>query len=182
MSLSMRRIPFLLPVMLGAVALSACAGTANRSATQLPWSNAQQMVVVTSSDWNDVHGTLRRFERGDNGGGWRQVGAAQPVMLGRSGIGWGIGLHPAQNNGPQKREGDGRNPAGVFAAIATRMAEQNISLESIVQHRPRSAQAAAAYNGAQPVILVTHTTTEQAVRAAVEAIARDGHLVSPPQN
>lgn len=70
---------------------------------------------------------------------------------------------------------------GVFAAIATRMAEQNISLESIVQHRPRSAQAAAAYNGAQPVILVTHTTTEQAVRAAVEAIARDGHLVSPPQ-
>ncbi len=115
MSLSMRRIPFLLPVMLGAVALSACAGTANRSATQLPWSNAQQMVVVTSSDWNDVHGTLRRFERGDNGGGWRQVGAAQPVMLGRSGIGWGIGLHPAQNNGPQKREGDGRNPAGVFA-------------------------------------------------------------------
>jgi homoserine dehydrogenase len=74
-----------------------------------------------------------------------------------------------------------RDRTGVFAAIATRMAEQDISLESIVQHRPRSAKAAAEANGAQPVILVTHTTTERAVRAAVEAIARDGHLVSQPQ-
>ncbi|MCG8270109.1 homoserine dehydrogenase [Aquamicrobium sp. NLF2-7] len=66
--------------------------------------------------------------------------------------------------------------AGVFAAVATRMAENEISLESIVQHA----------NGANPdtqktVILVTHETTEAAVRRAVEGIVADGHLVDKPQ-
>lgn len=113
-----RSLPRILAVMaatLAAIALSACASTSTGSAsTSQPWSNARQMVVVTSRGWDEVRGTLRRFERVD-GEGWQQVGAAQPVMLGRAGIGWGIGLHPAQADGPQKREGDGRNPAGVFA-------------------------------------------------------------------
>jgi homoserine dehydrogenase len=61
------------------------------------------------------------------------------------------------------------------------MADQKISLESIVQHRPRSDAAAASLNGAQPVILVTHRTTEQAVDSALKGIAGDGHLVSAPQ-
>ncbi len=65
---------------------------------------------------------------------------------------------------------------GVFAAVARRMAESEISLESIVQHA----------NGANPetqktVILVTHETTEAAVRKAVEGITQDGHLVDKPQ-
>ncbi len=114
MNLSMHRFMILMPAVLGIAALSACASTASQSATSsLPWSNARQMVVVTSAGWDDVRGTMRRFERTDSD--WQQVGAAQPVMLGRAGIGWGIGLHPAQSEGPQKREGDGRNPAGVFA-------------------------------------------------------------------
>lgn len=114
MSLSMHRCNILMPALLGVAALSACASTASQpAASSLPWSNAKQMVVVTSTDWDDVRGTMRRFER--SGSGWQQVGAAQPVMLGRAGIGWGIGLHPAQSDGPQKREGDGRSPAGVFA-------------------------------------------------------------------
>jgi L,D-peptidoglycan transpeptidase YkuD (ErfK/YbiS/YcfS/YnhG family) len=37
-----------------------------------------------------------------------------PVSLGRSGLAWGRGLHAAQDDGPRKREGDGRSPAGVF--------------------------------------------------------------------
>lgn len=108
------RLNILLPATLAIVGLSACASTARQpTAASLPWSNARQMVVVTSSDWDEVRGTLRRFER-TGSDGWQQVGNAQPVMLGRSGIGWGIGLHPAQADGPQKREGDGRNPAGIF--------------------------------------------------------------------
>ena len=115
MKLSMHRCNLLLAVALSIIALSACASTTSQpAASTLPWSNARQMVVVTSNGWDDVRGTLRRFER-SSGKDWQQIGAAQPVMLGRSGIGWGIGLHPAQSNGPQKREGDGRNPAGVFA-------------------------------------------------------------------
>jgi L,D-peptidoglycan transpeptidase YkuD (ErfK/YbiS/YcfS/YnhG family) len=38
-------------------------------------------------------------------------------MLGRAGLAWGRGLHPAMP-GLQKREGDGRSPAGVFAITA----------------------------------------------------------------
>lgn len=38
------------------------------------------------------------------------------VGLGRAGLAWGIGLHPARPGpGPRKREGDGRSPAGLFA-------------------------------------------------------------------
>ncbi|TIP06671.1 MAG: homoserine dehydrogenase [Mesorhizobium sp.] len=65
---------------------------------------------------------------------------------------------------------------GVFAAIAKRMADNDISLESIVQ------QAAAPETQAQKtVILVTHETTEAAVRKAVEGITKDGHLTDKPQ-
>ena len=63
---------------------------------------------------------------------------------------------------------------GVFAAIAKRMADNDISLESIVQH---SADAEAQ----KTVILVTHETTEAAVRKATDGITKDGHLTDKPQ-
>src|SRR5918994_6976395 len=63
---------------------------------------------------------------------------------------------------------------GVFAAIAKRMADNEISLESIVQH---SADAEAQ----KTVILVTHETTEAAVRKATDGITKDGHLTDKPQ-
>jgi len=69
---------------------------------------------------------------------------------------------------------------GVFASIATRMAGEDISLESIVQHRPTGAPAASGET-TQTVILVTHRTTELAVRNALKKIGSDGHLVSAPQ-
>lgn len=70
------------------------------------------MVVVTTAGWNATNGTLRTYARA--GRGWQEVGAATRVTIGRSGSAWGLGLHPAQSNGPSKREGDGRAPAGVF--------------------------------------------------------------------
>jgi homoserine dehydrogenase len=67
--------------------------------------------------------------------------------------------------------------AGVFAAIATMMATNDISLESIVQRaRPAGSEA-----GAQTVILVTHATTESKVRAAVDGIKTEGYLSGEPQ-
>ncbi|MGI6853004.1 homoserine dehydrogenase [Mesorhizobium sp. 1B3] len=65
---------------------------------------------------------------------------------------------------------------GVFAAIARRMADNEISLESIVQHAagPDAADQ-------KTVILVTHETTEAAVRKAVEGVTQDGHLSDKPQ-
>ena len=66
--------------------------------------------------------------------------------------------------------------AGVFAGVAKRMADQDISLESIVQ-RP----AASEKDSEKTIILVTHETTEAAVRRAVDGITRDGLLTDKPQ-
>ena len=62
---------------------------------------------------------------------------------------------------------------GVFASIANRMAENEISLESIVQHGDATEH--------KTIIMVTHETTELAVRTAVESITSDGLLADKPQ-
>lgn len=67
--------------------------------------------------------------------------------------------------------------AGVFASIATRMAENAISLESIVQ-RP---QKAGDGDDRKTIILVTHATTESSVRKAVDTIETEGYLIGKPQ-
>ncbi|MEQ1715613.1 MAG: homoserine dehydrogenase [Hyphomicrobium sp.] len=75
---------------------------------------------------------------------------------------------------------------GAMAAIATRMGDRGISLESIVQHRPVVPPVPGA--GPQPepssnasVIIITHETTEQAMRQALEAIVKDGKVLERPQ-
>lgn len=99
------------------LALAACAGMGRSHATRA-WADAEQLVVVTTENWDAATGELRRYERiGSHGEsvGWREVGHVAPVSVGRAGSAWGIGLHPAQSGGPIKREGDGRSPAGAFA-------------------------------------------------------------------
>lgn len=72
---------------------------------------------------------------------------------------------------------------GAFAAIAKRMADHNISLESIVQRRRSAPPSASGDHVAdpQPVILITHETTEDAVRDALGSITNDGHIADKPQ-
>lgn len=75
---------------------------------------ARQMVVVTTADWNAVDATLQRYERGGDGA-WRAVGDPVPAAVGRTGLAWGTGIHPDPGGeGPHKREGDGKAPAGVY--------------------------------------------------------------------
>jgi len=106
-----RTIAFIL--LCSTLLLSACATTRYPKVSGGPLDGAGQLVLVTSADWDAPRGTLRSFERTREG--WREVGAARAVTIGRAGVGWGIGLHPPQAQGPRKREGDGRGPAGVFA-------------------------------------------------------------------
>jgi L,D-peptidoglycan transpeptidase YkuD (ErfK/YbiS/YcfS/YnhG family) len=80
--------------------------------SRLPWSDARQLVLVTTPDWDATRGEMRRFLR--TAEGWEQVARDVPVVVGRAGAAWGVGMHPMQP-GPQKQEGDGRSPAGVFA-------------------------------------------------------------------
>jgi len=73
---------------------------------------------------------------------------------------------------------------GAMAAIAGRMGERGVSLESIVQRRPRAAPPGGARGGEgqpAPVTLITHETTEAAIREALDAIAADGKVSERPQ-
>ncbi|MDJ1156892.1 homoserine dehydrogenase [Chelatococcus sp. SYSU_G07232] len=73
---------------------------------------------------------------------------------------------------------------GTAATIVTRMAEADISLESIVQHRSEAAASRdpAGRSGTPvPVVLITYATTEAAIRMAVDKVIADGAVAEPPQ-
>jgi D-alanyl-D-alanine dipeptidase len=74
---------------------------------------ATQLLVVTTATWDTANGTLRRYSR-DASGPWRAVGTGVPVVVGRTGLAWGVGLAPDVEGEPAKREGDGKAPAGLF--------------------------------------------------------------------
>jgi len=69
---------------------------------------------------------------------------------------------------------------GHFAQIASSMGDKGISLESIVQRR-ESPRTEANGDEPQPVILITHETTEQAVKEALEDILSKGVVADKPQ-
>jgi homoserine dehydrogenase len=74
---------------------------------------------------------------------------------------------------------------GTAATIARRMAEANISLESIMQRgrdrRPHGGDDPRTADKPAPVALITYATTEDAVRRALQAIEQDGVVVERPQ-
>jgi len=74
---------------------------------------ADRLVVVRAPGWDATEGQLIRYQRDDKG--WRPVGQPVPVALGVKGLAWGLGVARAEAAGPQKQEGDGRTPAGLFA-------------------------------------------------------------------
>ena len=90
------------------------------STSAAPLDERTQLVTVVTGDWDSFRATLRRYER--DGEEWRPVGVAVEAVIGRAGYGWGRGLHgdgsPRGRTGPEKREGDGKSPAGAFAVGA----------------------------------------------------------------
>ena len=75
-----------------------------------------------------------------------------------------------------------RDRPGAFAAIAHRMAEAGISLDSIVQrNRPPRTAPRHESDILQPVTIITHSTTEQAVRSALRNIEAEGEIFGRPQ-
>ncbi len=79
-----------------------------------------QALVVTTKDWNSVEGTLQRYERSNASSNWKSIGAPVSVVVGRNGMGWGLGLNMSdiaiarEAGDPIKKEGDGKAPAGIF--------------------------------------------------------------------
>ena len=77
-----------------------------------------------------------------------------------------------------------RDRPGAAAGVATRMAEADISLESILQKRSEAAatQDPHGRSGAPvPLVLITYAATEASIRSALEKISGDGLIAEPPQ-
>jgi homoserine dehydrogenase len=76
-----------------------------------------------------------------------------------------------------------RDLAGTAATIATRLAEQKISIESIVQRHANGADIgrAAGKTSPVPVLLITYATNEDAVYRALAAVQRDKVISGRPQ-
>jgi len=78
---------------------------------QMP--NSSQFIVVTTADWRTSKGTLQRYDKVNKV--WHKTGKPIAILLGRNGLGWGIGLHTTpQDASIIKKEGDGKSPAGIF--------------------------------------------------------------------
>jgi len=76
--------------------------------------DSRQMVLSVSTGWDATQAEIRRYERSGPEGAWKPVGVSRGSSLGRTGLAWGSGLHSSVGDGPTKKEGDGKSPAGVF--------------------------------------------------------------------
>ncbi len=89
--------------------------------TRDPLAQSTQIIVVTTAAWSTVEGQLQRYERSNAREPWRPVGESFAVVVGKNGLGWGIGVASTEDasvrrpSDPVKQEGDGKDPAGIFA-------------------------------------------------------------------
>jgi len=76
-----------------------------------------QLLIVVTENWTDYQGRLHFFERSNNHSPWISMETSIPVVLGKNGLAWGIGLHSKEINNllPFKQEGDLKSPAGIFS-------------------------------------------------------------------
>jgi L,D-peptidoglycan transpeptidase YkuD (ErfK/YbiS/YcfS/YnhG family) len=99
--------------------------TTERGYTSPLPAQSQQALVVKTETWDSTQATLQRYTKkvGVKGKSvWQPVGKPIVVVLGKGGLGWGIGLHnasmdtlsPSGSKEPMKQEGDGKSPAGIF--------------------------------------------------------------------
>lgn len=74
---------------------------------------SKQLIVVSTNEWDETGGKLSFYKK--ENGSWKIIDKEIPVVIGKNGLGWGRGLIDFPKGiGPEKKEGDGRSPAGVF--------------------------------------------------------------------
>lgn len=154
------------------IAAVLCTGLAHAGDPAKAWKDARQLVLVTTPDWTAIQGSLSSYVRED--GRWHRVAGPLPVVVGAAGAGWGLGLQPPQAEGPQKREGDNRSPAGVFRlgtafgyAPGARTALPYLAADA--GDYCIDVAGSPLYNR----IVNTHDVGEAAVRGATEPMRRD---------
>jgi homoserine dehydrogenase len=133
------------------------------------------------------------------GPGAGAAATAASVVADIADVARGIRAHPfgrptgkltATKKAPMERHEGGyyirlmaRDQTGTVASIATRLAEQGISLESIVQRHPEGEIVGGGKHRSAPVpvILITYATSEDAVRRALADVQRDKVISGRPQ-
>ena len=90
-------------------------GSVERTAS--PVDNSNQIILVIAGTDFTHKGKCFAFNR--TGRNWQKA-FSFPVVIGKNGLGWGLGLHDNTDSDPSepvKREGDGKSPMGVFELI-----------------------------------------------------------------
>ena len=165
--------------------------------TMVPKSSSiAQVMGVTNAVTIDGEGIPPITLVGPGAGG---AATASAVLADIADVARGIRAHPfgrpverlrATSKAPMERHEGGyyirlmaRDLAGTAATIATRLAEQKISIESIVQRHPNGVNIDAVKGKASPVpvILITYATSEDAVYRALKAVQQDKVINGRPQ-
>lgn len=83
----------------------------------IPLENSEQLIVVVTKNWSAPQGQLIQFARKNTDDHWKQVGDIKPIVVGKNGLAWGIGIHShiPDAGEPVKKEGDLKAPAGIFS-------------------------------------------------------------------
>ena len=80
-----------------------------------PLRESSQLIVVRTDSWSSKYGKMQTYKRSALLDKWLPESPVRPVVVGKNGLGWGIGLLDfSKESGPVKKEGDGKGPAGVF--------------------------------------------------------------------
>ena len=94
-----------------ALTLPAVMGASGKSELE----KSEQCLVVLTENWDSANGVLQAFERNDVTGAWKDHGPEVPVVVGKKGLGQGVGLVVVEfKDAPRKKEGDNKAPAGIF--------------------------------------------------------------------
>ena len=89
----------------------------------IPWelsgsipAETRQLILVLAAGRDMVPATVWLLERGKSSSRWHVAEGPWPANIGKSGVGWGRDSSGTPNPGGylEKKEGDGRSPAGVF--------------------------------------------------------------------
>ncbi len=113
MNSSARRMAAVIAVVAVATVHSGVAARAQ--SCPAPLADAKRLVLVTAPNMNDMAATMRLYERASAKAPWRALGASEPAMIGRAGMGWSqFFLKFARRGEPLKVEGDKRTPAGIY--------------------------------------------------------------------
>ncbi len=108
-------------IILGLSAISflffhSCSSTSvNPDLVKSPAGFSKQLIVVETDGWNSNTGIMQYFEREKAGTDWKSASSKIEIAIGKKGLAWGTGLHGGNiADGPIKKEGDGKSPAGAF--------------------------------------------------------------------